>query len=359
MLLAPEIIDERNTSRKDVNGVHSAQSALLRDEDAKLSRSRPQLSSEEMRWGVILAGGDGSRLRSMSHLIYGDDRPKQFCRFLGRQTLLEQTRQRTARSIRAEQTIIALTEAHRKFYEDDLAASVSPRLVQPQNRGTAPPIILSLLHIATQTPGALVALFPSDHYYSNEAAFTASLESAFRLADTHPDSIVLLGAQPRGAEVDLGWLDLGRSAGENLFRVRGFEEKPSHEAAERLLRSGALWNTFVMVGTTMALLWMALVTLPELVTTLDESLPLLGQNGELRVPSSLYDAIPRTDFSSQVLVPNAHRLLALRLQQLDWYDLGLPDRVISAVSARGQDRPPWIHAWEIARRSTRDPIFLS
>ncbi len=359
MLLAPEIINEKNTSRRTIDGDFPAQSAFRRDEDAKPLRSRPQASSHDMRWGVILAGGDGSRLRGMTHLMYGDDRPKQFCKFLGRQTLLEQTRQRTARSIRPEQTVIALTEAHRKFYGEDLAASVSPRLVQPRNRGTAPPIILSLLHIAAQTPGALVALLPSDHYYSNEAAFTASLESAFRLADTHPDSIVLLGAQPRGAEVDLGWLDLGRQAGENLFRVRGFQEKPDEEAAERLLRSGALWNTFVMVGTTMALLWMTLVTLPELVTTLDESLPLRSQNGELRVPSLLYDAIPGTDFSSQVLVPNAHRLLALRLQQLDWYDLGLPDRVISAVRARGQDRPPWIHAWEIARRSTRDPIFLS
>ncbi len=35
-------------------------------------------------WGVILAGGDGERLRPLTRLIAGDDRPKQFCPFAGR-----------------------------------------------------------------------------------------------------------------------------------------------------------------------------------------------------------------------------------------------------------------------------------
>jgi Nucleotidyl transferase len=33
----------------------------------------------EYPWAVILAGGDGVRLRPLSRLISGDDRPKQFC----------------------------------------------------------------------------------------------------------------------------------------------------------------------------------------------------------------------------------------------------------------------------------------
>jgi hypothetical protein len=33
-------------------------------------------------WAVILAGGDGVRLRSLTRGITGDDRPKQFCRSL-------------------------------------------------------------------------------------------------------------------------------------------------------------------------------------------------------------------------------------------------------------------------------------
>jgi len=45
-------------------------------------------------WGVLLAGGDGTRLQALTTRIEGDSRPKQFCRMLGDETLLTQTRRR-------------------------------------------------------------------------------------------------------------------------------------------------------------------------------------------------------------------------------------------------------------------------
>jgi mannose-1-phosphate guanylyltransferase len=41
---------------------------------------------------IILAGGDGTRLRSFTRKLVGDDRPKQFCPAVGAETLLDQTR---------------------------------------------------------------------------------------------------------------------------------------------------------------------------------------------------------------------------------------------------------------------------
>ena len=38
-------------------------------------------------WAVILAGGDGTRLRSLTRRITGDERPKQFCPLIGQNTL--------------------------------------------------------------------------------------------------------------------------------------------------------------------------------------------------------------------------------------------------------------------------------
>src|SRR5262245_51990054 len=45
-------------------------------------------------WALILAGGDGVRLRPLTRHVAGDDRPKQFCALIGRDTLWEQTRRR-------------------------------------------------------------------------------------------------------------------------------------------------------------------------------------------------------------------------------------------------------------------------
>src|SRR5687768_6334147 len=46
------------------------------------------------RLAVILAGGDGSRLQSLTKMITGDERPKQFCPIRENRTLLDETRDR-------------------------------------------------------------------------------------------------------------------------------------------------------------------------------------------------------------------------------------------------------------------------
>jgi hypothetical protein len=43
---------------------------------------------------IVLAGGDGTRLAALTRRLAGDDRPKQFCRLIGDETLLEQTHRR-------------------------------------------------------------------------------------------------------------------------------------------------------------------------------------------------------------------------------------------------------------------------
>jgi hypothetical protein len=106
------------------------------------------------RWGVILAGGDGTRLRSLTRFISGDNRPKQFCPLFDACTLLGHTVRRAERSIPAAQTLFALTHAHRDFYSGELDNFRSQRIVQPANKGTPPPILFSALSIARMDENA-------------------------------------------------------------------------------------------------------------------------------------------------------------------------------------------------------------
>jgi mannose-1-phosphate guanylyltransferase len=50
----------------------------------------PELAS------IILAGGEGQSLRPLTAAICGCEMPKQFCRLLGTETLLQQTLRRFA-----------------------------------------------------------------------------------------------------------------------------------------------------------------------------------------------------------------------------------------------------------------------
>ncbi len=135
------------------------------------------------RWAVILAGGDGTRLQSMTRAITGDSRPKQFVPLIGGATLLDQTRRRVARSVTPAQTFVIITEKHRRFYES-LVPELSRGLLleQPENKGTAPAILYALLRVATRSPQAIVALFPSDHFFADDEEFMSHVDTAFDAA---------------------------------------------------------------------------------------------------------------------------------------------------------------------------------
>jgi mannose-1-phosphate guanylyltransferase len=305
------------------------------------------------RWGVVLAGGDGVRLRGLTRFVCGDDRPKQFCPLLGKATLLQEARQRAERSILPDQILYSLTRAHQAWYLRDLGDRPAQRIVQPSNKGTAPAILYTLQHISQLDPDAIVAILPCDHYYSRESVFTAALESAFAIAEARPDSIVLLGAQPKAPEVEYGWIEVGQVVGPHpgLFRVTGFQEKPPLAIAEHLLRSGSLWNTFVMVGHVNAFLDLALASVPGLMRALRSAPILSASDSETRIAERLYDRIDPTDFSRQVLSPGARRLVTIGLGEVEWNDLGDPDRVISALFESGVELPSWATRWRTARET--------
>jgi mannose-1-phosphate guanylyltransferase len=305
------------------------------------------------RWAVVLAGGDGVRLRGLTRLICGDDRPKQFCPLLGASTLLEEARQRTERSIRPEQILFALTKAHQAYYLRDLGHRPCQRIVQPSNRGTAPPILYSLSHIAQIDPDAIVAVLPCDHYYSDENAFTLALESSFGTAAMKPESVVLLGAQPNAPEVEYGWIEVGAAVDEELFQVSGFHEKPPLYVAEHLFKTGGLWNTFVMVGHVDAFLRMSWAAAPGLLEEFQSRLAESGRNSETQIPDSLYDWVAPMDFSRQVLSPGTRHLVTLLLGNMEWHDLGDPDRVVSTLLARNSELPSWARRWEATKEVTR------
>jgi hypothetical protein len=55
------------------------------------------LTAPTWLWAVVLAGGEGVRLRPLPCHVSGDDRPKQYGALLGARTLVEPTFDRFAR----------------------------------------------------------------------------------------------------------------------------------------------------------------------------------------------------------------------------------------------------------------------
>ena len=86
--------------------------------------------------GIILAGGDGTRLASLTRQLAGDGRPKQFCRLIGDDTLLEQTRRRARMLIDPERLLTVVTRHHEPLYRAALA-DAPPQSIVVSNQAPA------------------------------------------------------------------------------------------------------------------------------------------------------------------------------------------------------------------------------
>ena len=306
------------------------------------------IQHEKQRWGVILAGGDGTRLRSLTQRVSDDNRPKQFCPLLGGKTLLAQTRLRVGANIHSSRTLFVLTRKHEPFYAAELENVPPSRMViQPCNRGTLPAILWSLLRIIRQDEHASVVFFPSDHYYSHEEKFIEGVKSALDAAAGDPCAVMLLAAAPTQPEVEYGWIEPDRNtasrSGAGLMRVKRFWEKPASQTAERLLAEGCLWNTFVMAGSAGAFIEMIRQAVPGLYHSFEAALSVLDGSGEDAVMQSVYDKLPSADFSREVLSVSTKKLTVASLGDIGWSDLGDPHRLITTLFKSGIENP-WVAA---------------
>ena len=296
-------------------------------------------------WSLILAGGEGTRLLSLTRTIAGDERPKQFCPVLGPETLLDQTRRRSALVIPGDHTMVVVTRTHERFYAPLLADLPSGGVVaQPQNRGTAPAILYGLLRLARMGPMDAVAILPSDHYVTDEEEFMAHVLAAFRAVSVRRELVILLGIRPEGPDVEYGWIEpaeaiLWQGSGP-LYRVHRFWEKPSLALSRMLLARGCLWNSFVMVARVPALLSLIRSATPDLYDSFDTVTPALNTQRESEAVRELYSRIPSTNFSRQVLTTRPANLAVLPVSGVGWCDLGQPLRVLTTL-ARAGIRPEW------------------
>jgi mannose-1-phosphate guanylyltransferase len=216
---------------------------------------RPSNESDlKNRCAVVLAGGDGVRLRPFVKRLRGDALPKQYVSLFGGRSMLQAAISRAQRLIPRERIFVVVQQSHFQFAEVARQLVAEPDVhvvIQPSNRGTAIGLMLPLAHVVERCPESTVAVFPSDHFVSNDDLFAAHIDAAFGIVEQDGEKIVLIGVRPLGADPDYGYVVAddespnGFPCGARL--VSGFIEKPPPGLAQEIVGRGGLWNTLVVV----------------------------------------------------------------------------------------------------------------
>lgn len=315
------------------------------------------MNRTDHRWALVLAAGEGQRLRGLTTTCTGVAIPKQFCSLEDGPSLLDQAVQRAASAAAPERICAVVAAQHRRWWAEQLGV-LPPKniIVQPRNRGTGNGILLPLLEIVERDPEARITIFPADHYVRDEAQLGRSLRiaadprtAAVAKEGVPPADILLLGITPRGPDPELGYIVLRREPGSlptdrtlAHLEVERFVEKPPAALAGALVAGGALWNAFIIAADGQALLRLFEQHRPDVVAAMRETLrrpaaaPDLAHDPRTALdPGSalaqLYEQLPAIDFSRDMLEGRERELRVLAVSECGWSDLGTPQRVAETL----------------------------
>ena len=292
----------------------------------------------EKLWGIVLAAGEGTRVRDFLTQLCGGRGIKQFCAVIGRRSMLEHTLARVERLIPRERVLVVVSSEHREEVARQLAHWPADNIIyQPLNRDTAPGLLLPLAYIAHREPFATMAVFPSDHFVVDEERFMASVWRAVTETQRCPRELTLLGITPDRPEEGYGWLEPAEEESNRVTRaIQRFWEKPAPAQAEALFRRGALWNSFVGVAQATTVWEMIRQTASDLYQDFMTIRRALDRPHVAEVIANVYRPMRAVNFSSGVCALLPSRLRVLPTPEVGWSDWGSVERICTSLEQLGK-----------------------
>jgi mannose-1-phosphate guanylyltransferase len=335
---------------------------------------------ENIRCAIIMAGGDGERLRSFVQELRHKIVPKQYVNFIGRRSMLEHTIDRAQRIIPVKHIVTVANENHLEISEARQQLSALPResvIMQPANKGTWAGILLPLARIYEKYPEATVVMFPTDHFVLHEDLFLAHVILAIHRVEEQPERMVLLGSPPDNPDPDFGYIiprtprrpfvssefltlrELGLVSDNSsleysqiipllrrgpikpsdFLTIKEFVEKPTPEKAKELIFRNALWNTGIVVAKATALVRHTREFAPGLYSAFLRMKKILGTACEKSELMKVYEDIEEKNFSREFLrmLPSRYplSLLTLPVEQVFWSDWGSKTRLLDTLEKTG------------------------
>src|SRR5947209_9393860 len=200
-----------------------------------------------MEYGVIMAGGSGTRLWPLSRA----NTPKQLLPVVKGKSLLQLSYERLRGLLPAERIFVCTGAAHRDAILANLPELPKDNLLgEPAPRDTANAVGFPAGVLLARDPDAVMAVVTADHVIEPIPEFQKALRTAFDVVQQHPESLVTFGIVPTHGHTGLGYIQRGEPlpGATGAFRVQAFKEKPDKPTADRYVESGRYyWNSGMFV----------------------------------------------------------------------------------------------------------------
>lgn len=265
-------------------------------------------------YGLILAGGSGSRLWPLSRELY----PKQLLNIQNTESLLQATFERLIDLIPAKNIISMTGVKHVSNVRYQLSKITDNPIVlsEPISKNTAPAIAVATQYISKKSEDdPVILVVPSDHLIKDIKAFSKTVIEGEKIANK--GYIVTFGINPSYPETGYGYINVTNNKIENGFKVNKFVEKPDTELAEKYIADGNYyWNSGIFM-------FKASTLLNELRTCSSDIYELLNNFDFTKsdeIPYTEFDKMPSISIDYAVM-EKSDKIALLKLES-DWNDLG-------------------------------------
>src|SRR5262245_32033019 len=217
-----------------------------------------------MQYGVIMAGGAGTRLWPLSRSTV----PKQLLSVIRGKSLLQLSYERLRGLLPPERILVCTAAAHRDAVLANLPELPKENLLgEPMGRDTANAVGFPAAVLHKRDKDAVFAVVTADHVIEPIDTFQAAIRTAFDVVEKQPNSLVTFGIIPTYGHTGLGYIHRGEALPnfKGAYKVQAFREKPDKPTADRYVESGRYyWNSGMFV-------WRADTVLNELAAHLPEA----------------------------------------------------------------------------------------
>ncbi len=264
-------------------------------------------------FGIILAGGSGSRLWPLSRELY----PKQLLNLNSDKSLLQSTFERLKRFMPAENIVSITNVKHTsnvKIQLEHITKNVSI-LSEPLSKNTAPAIALATKFIQQKDNDPVILVVPSDHLIENNEKFIETVKKGEKLAEQ--GYIVTFGIEPNYPETGYGYINILDEPILDGFKVKEFVEKPNEETAKKYIEAKTyFWNSGIFMFKASTMIEEIKKLTPEIYSVMEK----FDFSESDKIEYNLFNEMPSISIDYAIM-EKSDKIALLKLES-DWNDLG-------------------------------------